>query len=186
MFTLCSNASCVWAGWCKRFTYKISYPEIVTKEGWPVHRHNCLNGEGYMMNKAREIYERDNPHDSIYDQFKPIQHENNNRESGVREDDDSDTGIEAHTVDWGGSTDPDSVLQLQRSSDRRSDNPSSEVARDLYVREHFEEVIQRISSLLSDTPLDGVFPPRALGRLPYDGLSAQPICPFSENTPIEQ
>lgn len=64
MITPCSNCNCVRAGWCKRVTYHFSadwYEEHVycfmcsDKNQW----------EHYIRNKAREIYERSNPDDTL-------------------------------------------------------------------------------------------------------------------------
>lgn len=150
MFTLCINGGCPFSCWCKRFTYG-NRPDAssLNREFF-----NC-EGDLYVMNKAREIYERDNPDDSIYEQFKPKKHKDNNRESRVRKNNDLDRDAEE-----GGSynvPESNSVLQLQRSGYRRSDIESSNM---------FEQILQRVISgelgvsqgfaLLSDTPLDGV------------------------------
>lgn len=167
MFILCNNAACAYAGWCKRFTYKISYPSVVDN-GYPVEHFDCSVGECYMKNKAREIYERDNPDDNIYEQFKRLQHKDNNWESRVREDDDSDQGVEEHTADWGGVSDPDSVLQLQCGGDRRSDNQGGEVARS---RERIEEetrALERLITVFQDAPFDGFQLVRPFAGFTYD------------------
>lgn len=114
---LCLNTECVYAGWCKRFSYKQSRHYRPGK--LPEKMFNCENGEYFIKNKAREIYERDN-NVGRNDQLKRTEHPHNNREPGMREDNEIDTGIEAHLRDWGGRFDPDSILQLQHRSDRRS------------------------------------------------------------------
>lgn len=154
MFTLCDNAACAYAGWCKRFTYKISYPSAVDN-GYPVKHFRCNIGEWYMKNKAREIYERDNPDDDIYEQFKRFQHEDHNWESRLWEDDDSDQGVEEHTTDWGGVSDPDSVLQLQCSGDRRSDNQGSEVTGSRERTEEAARALERLVAVFQDAPFNG-------------------------------
>ena len=86
-FTLCKNDGCPYAMWCRRFTYKISYPEVLQlPDSYPIKYFECTHGEYYVMNKNREIYERDY-NESIYDEFKQEEYRNSNRESGMREDD---------------------------------------------------------------------------------------------------
>lgn len=184
MFTLCSNAACAYAGWCKRFTYKISYPSSVDN-GYPVKHFQCGYGEMYMKNKAREIYERDNPDDDIYEQFERLQHEDNNRESRLREDDDSDQGVEEHIADWGGVSDPDSVLQLQCGGDRRSDNQGGEIARS---RERIEEetrALERLIAVFQDAPFDGFQLVRPFAGFTYDGEPTPSFLANSGNTPSQ-
>lgn len=86
-FDLCSNANCIWAMWCKRFTYKTSFEKQVLEnpQEYPEHDFNCQHGEHYIMNVSRKMYERDN-NVSIYDEFEDRRHLNNNRKSGVRKD----------------------------------------------------------------------------------------------------
>lgn len=92
-----------------------------------VDSSSCMK-TGYTMyhkNKAREIYERDYPDGSRDDESEQEEHENNNRESGVWEDDEADQGAPrsispddvAARVE---SLMQDRVLQLQRCGDRRS------------------------------------------------------------------
>lgn len=92
-----------------------------------VDSSSCMK-TGYTMyhkNKAREIYERDYPDGSRDDESEQEEYENNNRESGMREDDEADQGAPrsispddvAARVE---SLMQDRVLQLQCCGDRRS------------------------------------------------------------------
>lgn len=129
VFSICGDATCPKACWCKRFTYKNKLaPDMLGTGGYPyVISSACMN-TGYTMyhkNKAREIYERDYPDGSRDDESEQEEHENNNRESGMREDDEADQGTPrsippddvAARVE---SLMQDCVLQLQCSGDRRS------------------------------------------------------------------
>ena len=126
MFTLCTNGSCARAGWCKRFTYanKLSEQEY---EAWPKTFMSCSDKDkwpGYKMNKAREIYERENPDDRFNNgQSNQEEYAFNNWEPGMRENNETNIGVE-EIIPEGSATGRNSVLQLQRSSDRRSDTTS--------------------------------------------------------------
>lgn len=89
MFTLCTNGACAMSGWCKRFSY-------IKKAGpdWPMACFDCNSRSGwphYVKNKAREIFERDNPRE-IFNVPEPEQRndDNHRRESRLREDDMAD------------------------------------------------------------------------------------------------
>lgn len=65
-FTLCSNAHCIRACWCKRFTYKQRLQEAVTL--YKTMHFNCNEEDGYpayRKNKAREHYEKEHPDDIL-------------------------------------------------------------------------------------------------------------------------
>ena len=120
MFTLCTNDSCNRAGWCKRFTYWRKVPEAELKH-WGKKRFNCPDNRDiypyYIRNKAREIYERDNPENAYTDdKSKQQEHQNNNRESRMREDNSPDSGTTESLQGWD-STITDSFLQLFGSLD---------------------------------------------------------------------
>lgn len=58
----CTNGGCPRASWCKRHTYNMGNKRGVM----PLQSFNCNvenNWSKYVKNKAREIYERDNPYD---------------------------------------------------------------------------------------------------------------------------
>lgn len=148
MFTLCTNGTCVRAGWCKRFTYyrKLSPQEF--KE-WRKDYLQCSDEDKwlyYKKNKAREIYERENP-DDIFRNDEPIQkeHQDNNREPGLRENNKTYIRVEEALPEWH-SAERDSVLQLQCSSDRRSNSTrplfSTKEAEllDHLIRTHFDRL----------------------------------------------
>ena len=117
MKTLCTNESCARAGWCKRFTYK----KYIRDREYPFAFFSCSSADNfryYVRNKAREIYERENPDDAYRDE-KPEseEHPDNNRESRMREDNETPRRIEPHIAQrWCIITEPDSLLQFQRSS----------------------------------------------------------------------
>lgn len=157
MFKLCTNAGCVFSCWCKRFTYNNKV--VGNSPDFPRNFFNC-NGEYYVMNKAREIYERDNPDDSIYGELERVKHKNNNRKSGMRKDDNTDQGTGEGSQD--DTSSQDSVLQLQRSSDRGSyiEGPElSELIRRCLTpwEERYTGFTQR-PTLLQNITFDGIPP----------------------------
>ena len=128
------------------------------------------NFKYYVRNKAREIYERDYPEKAfkVYnDESNRGEHSDNNRESGVWEDNEADTEIERDMPERDTSG-QDRVLQLQRSGDRGSDRQSDEqLARERLngnlreLTEFFREtteyrLVQETLDLLSNPPLYGV------------------------------
>ena len=130
MFTLCDNGGCPRACWCKRFTYKNKVPdELKTRlGGYPVYDFDGPNQDYacYVRNKAREIYERDYNDTTFADEKSDERkHTDNNRESGMREDDDPDIEAEG-SVSSGDSSAQDSLLQLHKCSYRRSDTKSAQ------------------------------------------------------------
>lgn len=92
VFRLCDNAMCSRSGWCKRFTYApkvskniIDYPVLEPESMLDCSENGYIF---YVRNKAREIYERENPHDTFtIEESNRSEHENNNRESRMRQDD---------------------------------------------------------------------------------------------------
>lgn len=122
MFTLCQNATCVRAGWCKRFTYATKLTEE-EYEKWPKKFIECSNKDqwaGYKRNKAREVYERENPDDRFdNEQSNQEEYAFNNWEPGMRENDTTNIRIE-EIIPEGNTLGRNSVLQLQRGSHRRS------------------------------------------------------------------
>lgn len=126
MFTLCTNGSCARAGWCKRFTYanKLTDSE---QEKWSQYFFTCdlsSNWHAYKKNKAREIYERENPDDRFNnEQSNQEEYAFNNWEPGMRENNETNIRVE-EIIPEGSATGRNSVLQLQCSSDRRSDTTS--------------------------------------------------------------
>lgn len=92
MFTPCLNSTCPRAGWCKRISYKFS-PGIRETYGQFMECSNATGWHNYVKNKAREIYEREHPDDILSnEESKQEKHSNNNRESGMREDVETDIG----------------------------------------------------------------------------------------------
>lgn len=108
----CNNANCPRASWCKGFTYK--WPSEVTRE-----YRLCSASDNwlyYTKNKAREIYERDNPDDILRNEEPDGQeHSDNNRESGVWENDEADTRADREGLQWR-HVEPDNVLLPHGSS----------------------------------------------------------------------
>lgn len=143
MFTLCTNGTCPRAGWCKRFTYSSKLTDA-ERDKWASCFFTCepsSNWFAYKRNKAREIYERENPNASFeYEQPNTKKYPNNNRESGVRENNETNIGV-AEAILERDTSRRNSVLQLQRSGDRRSDTESTMF---------FAEDIQYINQLISD------------------------------------
>lgn len=132
MFNICDNSTCPRSSWCKRFTIGFKEATYKDPENYPRHMWITCPEEGYPLytkNKAREIYEREHPDDILkpYEKSdKPKretthrepesgEHQDNNRESRMRENDQIIEGVEQHMRDWGGATDPDSVLQFLQS-----------------------------------------------------------------------
>ncbi len=182
MFELCTNAGCVFSCWCKRFTYNNKVQG--NSPDFPRNFFNC-NGEYYVMNKAREIYERDNPNDSIDEELERVKYKNNNRKSRMREDDNPDQRTGEGSQD--DTSSQDSVLQLQRRSDRRSNNEGVELPElvQRYVNdwERYTGFTQR-PTLLQNITFDGFSPTRVEpGRI--DGSeTAQRVWEISESTDI--
>ena len=174
MFILCINGGCPLSCWCKRFTYN----RRSDASGMEKRFFEC-GGELYVMNKAREIYERDNPNDSIYDQLKQRKHEDNNRESGVREDNDTDRRTEEGVEDI--TPEQDSVLQLQRSSDRRSDIPSIGVPEFVQRIIDGEVSVEEGLAVLSNTSFDGVSPAWTQQRRTDDSTADQGVREINRN-----
>lgn len=167
-FTLCRNGNCSRSGWCKRMTYPVPPDRDPEREFFRCSPEN--NFKYYVRNKAREIYERDYPEKAFKvnnDKLNRGEHSDNNRESGVWEDNEADTEIERDMPE-GNPFGQDWVLQLQRSSDRGSDSQSDEQLarerlngnlRDLaaFFRETAEyRLVQETLNLLSNPPLYGI------------------------------
>lgn len=127
MFTLCTNGACAMSCWCKRFSY-------IKKAGadWPMACFDCDSRSGwphYVKNKAREIFERDNPRE-IFNVPEPEQRndDDHRRESGLREDDMAD--IEARRADIRRrAADIDNLLQSFQRSGERGNRTSDEIER---------------------------------------------------------
>lgn len=127
MFILCKNVDCPRACWCKRFTYRNKVDP--NDSDYPVEWFTCNETSiynAYVKNKARQIYERDFPDAAHqYDESDEQQYTNNNRQSWMRKNNNPDKRTVNNSSTWTNSATSDSVLQLQRSSDRRSDNEVS-------------------------------------------------------------
>lgn len=119
MFIPCSNsANCPRAGWCKRVTYHFDKESLKHKICFDCSDEN--HWANYVKNKAREIYERENPNDILRDEtFELSQYDDINRESGLRENNvpDSGPGEEGET---GNSATSDRVLEFFQCSGGRS------------------------------------------------------------------
>ena len=115
-FMKCDNISCSRAGWCKRVSY--------TPDNFIYRTFDCCdrnNWEFYIRNKAREIYERENPENAYrVEIFELQQHENNNREPGVREDVNPDITIESGNPE-GDAVTTNRILQFFECRNRRSE-----------------------------------------------------------------
>lgn len=125
MFTLCTNGACAMSGWCKRFSY-------IKKAGpdWPMACFDCNSRSGwphYVKNKAREIFERDNPRE-IFNVPEPEQRNDNDhrRESGLREDDMADIEARKARIRRNAAY-LDNLLQPFQRSGERGYRPSDEV-----------------------------------------------------------
>lgn len=148
----CRNYACPRAGWCKRISYPFSEEDRKLLAAF----YECgdfNSWEYYIRNKAREIYERENPDDAFSnDELEQEKHQNNNRESGMREDDEADNGTQG--ASYGGYTvNPVGGVQLQRSRYRRSDIPSIEGLIE-YFREATDHIQER-PPVLQDITRDG-------------------------------
>ena len=112
----CNNANCPRASWCKGFTYK-------WKPGTQREYLICSSENNwlyYTKNKAREIYERDNPNDILRnEELNQQEHQDNNRESRMREDHEADTRTGGEGVSWR-FVEPNNLLFPYSSSDTRS------------------------------------------------------------------
>lgn len=154
-FTLCRNGCCDRAGWCKRITYPVTpdrEPERVFFDCSPDNRYAF-----YVRNKAREIYERDYPNESFSlkdDKSDSQENENNNREPGMREDNETDPTTE-QSVSEGSALGPGRLLQFQCSGDRRSDIES-----DPLLTEFYDSIARQLReegfTILPDITLYGV------------------------------
>lgn len=140
----CTNAGCSRAGWCKRISYttgddKYNDFECGDHNGWPY----------YVRNKAREIYERDY---NATEEFNQTEHSNNNRESGVREDNNPDPGARASSEERY-TIESDRVLQLLRGCIGRGSDP-----RFVSIGEDGQVNIYQGSDVLQDAARDGLSP----------------------------
>ena len=159
----CTNGSCSRAGWCKRISYS---------SGDDIYRDfECgtfNNWEHYVRNKAREIYERENPQNA-FDKSNETEYENNNRESGVWEDDDTDTG----TGTSGGEGDTsvaNRFLQLLSGCIRRSENQGLAA-----IGEDGEVHIYPGPYVFQDAPRDGVSSAGSVDSEPAIGATIERI-----------
>lgn len=140
----CTNSGCSRAGWCKRISYttgddKYNDFECGDYNGWPY----------YVRNKAREIYERDY---NATEEFNQTEYTNNNRESGVREDNNPDIGTrtsseERYTIE------SDRLLQLLRGCIGRGSDP-----RFVSIGEDGEVSIHQGSDVFQNPARDGLSP----------------------------
>lgn len=177
VFRLCDNAMCSRSGWCKRFTYapKVSgnvkdYPSLE-----PVSMLECAeNGYiFYVRNKAREIYERENPHDTFaIEESNRSEYENNNRESGVRQDYVPYQYVNRNIFELTGDPVSDRLLQLLSGSDNGGDNEN--VFRFVQTGGGIRRV-EAYTPVLQDTPLDGISPARTESEQPVERPEAPGI-----------
>ena len=163
MRTLCTNESCARAGWCKRFTYR----KYAGNGEYAFAFFSCSSADNYkyyIRNKAREIYERENPNDAYRDEeSESEEHPDNNREPRLRENDEAIRRATEYIQRWG-SSEPYRVLQLQRSSYRGSDqqsvDQSLQESESIYrdIRDRIFERIQELSApaILQDAPRHGI------------------------------
>ena len=132
MFELCTNEMCDKACWCKRFTYTKYVPEeersFIDSSELCTAEHNYRY---YKPNKAREIYERDHRDGRYNDESEQEEYKNYNRESGMREDHETDIRTTETVPRWDTSGE-DCILQLQCGGDRRSSIKSFESFEDIY------------------------------------------------------
>lgn len=129
----CNNGFCAIASWCKRYTYAMKMEEG-TYASSPFLDCPNNNYRYYVKNKHREIYERQNP-DDIFNfgkreqEYLPSdaeseqrQHDDNNREPGVRENNSSGGDTEAPTPRYESTSISDSLFQLLNGCRTGSDS----------------------------------------------------------------
>lgn len=185
MFMICNNGDCPRAGWCKRFTYR-SKDKSTPYPSYNLNECPRENYTFYVKNKAREIYERENPNDT-FDQSsnneEPVQreHSNNNRESRMREDDEIDHGIEEHLRDWGGATDPDLIRELFSSGDSGSNDQDNQSNTEYTIdMQSGESITEPWSYLLSHDALAFMPPPRTTASGFAQYVAPERILRFNE------
>lgn len=177
----CRNYACPRAGWCKRISYPFSEEDRKLLAAF----YECgdfNSWEYYIRNKAREIYERENPDDAFSnDELEQEKHQNNNRESGMREDDEADNGTQG--ASYGGYTvNPVGGVQLQRSRYRRSDIPSIEGFIE-YLGEAIDHIQER-PPVLQNTTRNGLSPSWTILSESYDPTAASEFWNISPTSGI--
>lgn len=169
-FTLCRNGCCDRAGWCKRITYPVTpdrEPDRVFLQCDPDNNYKY-----YVRNKAREIYERDNPQETFstrHEQPEPGEHEDNNRQPRLWEDNSVNPETELFIQSWSAS-EQNRLLQLQRSGDRRSHLTSADIS------DYFEALVRNLCRssheeghvVLPNVTLDGISAARSGDGQPAD------------------
>lgn len=169
MFIPCGNYGCSRAGWCKR----TSYPFTPAEREKYTQIFECHDDNGwahYVRNKAREIYERENPNDAFRnDEFEQEEHQNNNREPGLREDDQVDNRTE-ESRGRGYPVVSDSCLQLLRGSHRRSNYKSI-----FELMQILQEDSQEGYAILQDIARDGISHARSVSTEPDDAPAAETV-----------
>lgn len=196
----CNNGFCAIASWCKRYTYAMKMEEG-TYTSAPFLDCPNSNYKYYIKNKHREIYERQNPDDIFnygkreQEYFLPSdaeseqrQHDNNNREPGVREDDTSGGDTETPTPRHESAPVSDSVLQLLDSSGTGS-NPEnfslglSEETRRIAerTRQLYAEIDRELNANLERRLSDPEFRTAVFQDFTCDGLPSVKLVPGSIN-----
>ncbi len=175
----CTNYACPRAGWCKRISYPFS--EAERKECGAFMECGDFNDWiNYVRNKAREIYERENPDDAFSnDKPKQKEHTNNNREPRVREDDEADSRTGQVNTGWR-IIEPTSGVQLQRSSDRRNSIPGIGITWGDYIDDFIqclqtEQNNEEGPTVFQDTSRNGVSSTWAIFSEPNDEPASTPV-----------
>lgn len=178
IFRLCDNAMCSRSGWCKRFTYApkvykntIEYPVLEPESMLECSENGYVF---YVRNKAREIYERENPHDTFtIEESNRSEYENNNRESGMRQDDPPYQRVSQNIYELSGDPVSDRLLQLFAS---RSNGSGFESVFGFVQPGGFTRV-ETHSPVLQDASLDGVPLARTEPEQPVERLEAPGVWP---------
>ena len=170
MFTCCTNADCPRAGWCKRISYAQAYPDNeITWADFYIEGCKAENGyPDYVMNKAREIQERDIANGKI-DKLDKEKDPYYNWKPGMREDDTADQRDSEPDGDRNTSN-GNRILQLLSSSDRGSIDESMRE-----IVEHFERTIREGLAIFQDDSChvissSGTEPGQPDNTVPISGL----------------
>lgn len=177
VFRLCDNAMCSRSGWCKRFTYapkvsgnSIDYPSLEPETMLDCSENGYIF---YVRNKAREIYERENPHDTFaIEESDRSEHENNNRESGVRQDDPPYQRVSPDIYEFTGDPFPDRLLQFFAS--RSAGSGLEGVLSSVQSRGTGDE---DEDAILPNPAFNGFSPARTEPEQPIEGLEAPGVWP---------
>lgn len=120
----CTNNNCPRAGWCRR----VSLLRNMSEATQALERDNIkymdpgTDYKCYVRNKAREIREREHINDILQnEESNRAEHEDSNREPGVREDDSPNPSDDGRSQE-GRTLAENWFWELQRGGDRRGKN----------------------------------------------------------------